>query len=295
MLAQTILKKQAGLSIIEMLVGVTVGLIVLSGAFTLYLHNLNSARDVSLLTRLNNDTSAIMNLIVRDLKRSGYCSTPSMFECRSTALYSAPATTVSSPSSADVTLKAKFPAVNAFIVRYGTNNRAVYPFESLVSFGSGCALYAYDTPPTGGTAVGNSGQLDRNTALAGGSILDERHGFWLDNNEVKVFTGSTSSSSILSHTCATSAAWQSLTDRNAITVTVLNFTFTAASMSTATVSGVVYNSYSPAKVDITLTACATLSKYASQTDVARCGSSTERFSQTITETVYLPNIPESQP
>ncbi|TJZ69017.1 PilW family protein [Chitiniphilus eburneus] len=285
-------KSQTGMTIIELLISATIALVILSAAFSLYINSLNTAKDVTLLTRLNNEVSAAMNLISRDLKRAGYCANSTLNECRAMPLLDSTSPPINSPTSADTSLRATLPTVNAFIVEYDISGRAAYPFSPLTDFTNGCALYAYDTPPEGGANIGTPGKLDSATSIAGGAILDERHGFWLDGDVIKVFTGSTSAATVASHSCAASSAWQAITDRNAVTVTALNFTYSPASLSTSTSGGVTYNDFSPASVTITITACSTQQKYSSQTGANRCGPLDQRFSQTLTETVYLPNFPE---
>lgn len=61
-----------GLSIVEMLVGVAVGMVVLGGALTLFARNLGGSRQLLLETRLNQDLRAAADLVTRDLRRAGY-------------------------------------------------------------------------------------------------------------------------------------------------------------------------------------------------------------------------------
>jgi prepilin peptidase dependent protein B len=61
-----------GLSLVELLVGVTVGLFVVGGATKLVVDNLNSNRRNVLETRVNQDLRAAADLVARDLRRSGY-------------------------------------------------------------------------------------------------------------------------------------------------------------------------------------------------------------------------------
>jgi type IV pilus assembly protein PilW len=63
---------QRGMSVIELLVGVAVGLIVLAGAVKLMSDTLGSNRRLLLETRVNQDLRAAADLIVRDLRRAGY-------------------------------------------------------------------------------------------------------------------------------------------------------------------------------------------------------------------------------
>jgi prepilin peptidase dependent protein B len=61
-----------GLSLVELLVGVAVGLFIVGGATKMVVDNLNSNRRALLETRVNQDLRAAADLIARDLRRSGY-------------------------------------------------------------------------------------------------------------------------------------------------------------------------------------------------------------------------------
>jgi prepilin peptidase dependent protein B len=63
---------QRGLSIIEFMVGVTVGLFVVGGATKLFVDFLGNNRRLLLETRVNQDLRAAADLIARDLRRGGY-------------------------------------------------------------------------------------------------------------------------------------------------------------------------------------------------------------------------------
>ena len=61
-----------GLSLVEMLVGVTVGLFIIGGALTLFARNVVGTRLMLAETRLNQDLRAAADLITRDLRRAGF-------------------------------------------------------------------------------------------------------------------------------------------------------------------------------------------------------------------------------
>ena len=63
---------QRGLSIVELLVGIAVGLFVVGGAIKLMVDNLTNNRRMLVETRVNQDLRAAADLIVRDLRRAGY-------------------------------------------------------------------------------------------------------------------------------------------------------------------------------------------------------------------------------
>lgn len=67
-----ILKKQRGLSIVELMVGIALGLIIVAGAILMAINGISSNRAMLSETRLNQDLRAAIDLIARDLRRAGY-------------------------------------------------------------------------------------------------------------------------------------------------------------------------------------------------------------------------------
>jgi prepilin peptidase dependent protein B len=63
---------QRGLSIVELMVGVAVGLFIVGGATKLIVDYLVSNRRLLLETRINQDLRAAADLVARDLRRAGY-------------------------------------------------------------------------------------------------------------------------------------------------------------------------------------------------------------------------------
>ena len=61
-----------GLSIVEFMVGIAVGLFVVGGTAKLFVDYLGSNRNLLLETRVNQDLRAAADLVVRDLRRAGY-------------------------------------------------------------------------------------------------------------------------------------------------------------------------------------------------------------------------------
>lgn len=65
-------RRQRGLSVVELMVAVTVGLIVLAGVTGMLVNSLQAANETMRAARLNQELRAVMDLIVRDLRRAGY-------------------------------------------------------------------------------------------------------------------------------------------------------------------------------------------------------------------------------
>lgn len=65
-------QNQAGLSLVEMLVGIAVGLFVIVGAAKLFADYVVSNKRQMLETRVNQDLRAAADIVARDLRRAGY-------------------------------------------------------------------------------------------------------------------------------------------------------------------------------------------------------------------------------
>jgi type IV pilus assembly protein PilW len=61
-----------GFTLIEMMVGITVGLIVLWGLSSVYLNSARGSRTTTAANQLNQDLRAVMDIMVNDIRRAGY-------------------------------------------------------------------------------------------------------------------------------------------------------------------------------------------------------------------------------
>ncbi|SFC10913.1 type IV pilus assembly protein PilW [Polaromonas sp. OV174] len=61
-----------GMSIIELLIGLAIGLFILAGASAMFVGNVTNSRRLLLESRINQDLRATMDLVIRDLRRGGY-------------------------------------------------------------------------------------------------------------------------------------------------------------------------------------------------------------------------------
>ena len=69
---RTMNQRQAGLSLVEMLVGIAVGLFIVVGAAKLFADYVVSNKRQMLETRVNQDLRAAADIVARDLRRAGY-------------------------------------------------------------------------------------------------------------------------------------------------------------------------------------------------------------------------------
>ena len=61
-----------GMSIVELLIGVAIGLFILAGASAMFVSNVTNSRRLLIEARINQDLRATMDLVTRDLRRGGY-------------------------------------------------------------------------------------------------------------------------------------------------------------------------------------------------------------------------------
>lgn len=64
--------RQRGVSLTELMIGLTIGLIALTGTLGLFGSHLRSNNELMRTTRLNNELRGAMDMIVRDLRRASY-------------------------------------------------------------------------------------------------------------------------------------------------------------------------------------------------------------------------------
>ncbi len=65
-------QRQRGLSVVELLVGVAVGLFIVAGVVTLFVSHLTNSRRLLVEARVNQDLRVAADLISRDLRRAAY-------------------------------------------------------------------------------------------------------------------------------------------------------------------------------------------------------------------------------
>ncbi|WP_374090486.1 PilW family protein [Methylomicrobium lacus] len=65
-------KRQAGITLIELLIGMLVGLIVVAGGISIYIASVRGQAENIKLARLNQDMRAMMDMMERDIRRAGF-------------------------------------------------------------------------------------------------------------------------------------------------------------------------------------------------------------------------------
>jgi len=65
-------KKQKGITLIELMISMMLGLIVIGGALSIYISTIRGSTDITNSARLNYDLESSMQLMVNDIRRAGY-------------------------------------------------------------------------------------------------------------------------------------------------------------------------------------------------------------------------------
>lgn len=205
--------RQRGVTLIELMIGMVVGLIVVGGVLTIYIAVLESSGELIKQSRLNSEMSALMNIMANDIRRAGY------WELNTDGSLTAGIDTYSTAE-----LNVYSPANNPF-AQNGSTALDVRTLDgswddsgSAGATGSGsCITYTYD-----------SGDRPRN-----GSVdLAELYGFKRDANAVWMRTscagGGTACTVAAPNNCD-QGTWNRVTDENTVTVTVLTFDLAGSS------------------------------------------------------------------
>ena len=104
---------QRGMTLVETMISVTIGVVLLLGLTTFMAASLGSNVNATKLANLNQELRAIMTLMTRDIRRAGYWGSPAPY-----------------PTGA--------------ITGVGFGSAYVNPFATINTATAGCILYAYD-------------------------------------------------------------------------------------------------------------------------------------------------------
>lgn len=145
---------QHGFTLTELMIGSTVGLLVLAGATQLYVLNIRASTNNLAIARLAHDMRTLLTLMQQELARSGYSSV--------------------SPEQQPF-------QQNPFLLlpeQLALGNAAGEPGQS-------CVLYAYDRYPDGKIGVGRPGKATASTTRSN----VEQFGFRLSKQRLQLRTG----------------------------------------------------------------------------------------------------------
>jgi type IV pilus assembly protein PilW len=188
MLAQTG-NSQRGLTVIELLVGMAVGFLVVGGAITMYVSSIRSSNDTLRGSKLNQEISALMNVIVNDVRRAGYWESVGVGNYHLNPF--------SQPNATVVTV---------------IDDLASNTVQPATGQGT-CLVYSYDAT-----------YLPAN--VPGVLEATDLFGFRLNGTKVEMReTGVVDGADCIGGTCnsCNNGTWQDVTDPNLVEITALNF------------------------------------------------------------------------
>jgi len=189
---RTVMNKQKGFTLIEIMISLVLGLIVIGGAISIYISTIRSSTDITNSARLNYDLDSVMQLMVNDIRRAGYWG------------------------GAIVNSDAK---LNPFI--NGTANIQISDYTDADGDAhlNGCIVYSYDANGSGANTLNDlTDDIDEN----------EYFGFRLDRGAVwmRSTVDIDGSSGIVEDptNCDDDSDWGRIIDENKINIESLSFT-----------------------------------------------------------------------
>lgn len=198
--------RQRGMTLIELMIAMTVGLIVVGAVLSVYLLTLESSNATLKSGRLNQELAAIMNIMANDIRRAGYANANANG-------VNPPAPDWDDPDNTNANDLDNFkaPHTNPFNQR-GSTALEVHTYDGATDTDAGetgagdCIVYAYDR--------NNNGALNDNESL----------GFRLNaaGDAIQMRGGITSGSGHVTNSCA-QGDWQTLSDERSIDITTLQF------------------------------------------------------------------------
>jgi type IV pilus assembly protein PilW len=181
--------RQAGLTFVEVLVGMAVGVIVIGGGLTIYASSVRGGNEALLSSKLNHEIGALMHVMANDIRRAGFWGT---------AMNGRPD---QNPFN--------LPGSTSLVV---IDDMASNTIQAATGQGS-CITYAYDATYVPGSVAGTVENTDLFGFRLNGTVVQMRQ------------TGAVDGAACVGGTCnsCTNGVWQDVTDPDVIEITRLNF------------------------------------------------------------------------
>jgi len=208
---RSLVSRERGLSLIELMVGIAIALILLTGVLTLMLRVSTEGANSVRATKLNQELRGTLDFISRDLQRAGYVDWFDTFDANGDGVLSVADDSYTGDNDSAAYLNildfyaSSVPAINLFgtVSLFDADGNACATDCS-------CILYSYDLNEDGAQGVSSGAGANQNTANF------ETFGiqYDADNQAVEMLTGGP-------HSCA-SGTWTAITDSN-VNITDLSF------------------------------------------------------------------------
>lgn len=198
------MKKQQGLTLIEIMISLALGIFIIAATLQVYIGTIKSSSDTIKSARLNHDLAMAMSLMSNDIKRAGYWGGAII--------------------GAANLLNNSFTRATTDIKIFNLAS----PTTALTAAAGDCILYSYD--------ANSSGALTP-TILTDDVDANEYYGFRLrtvtNDNNIDVGTIEMRRSGTTTADCS-NGVWESIIDENMINITSVQFSFAPLGTLTAT-------------------------------------------------------------
>nr|WP_067296776.1 hypothetical protein [Marinobacterium profundum] len=130
------LERQRGISLIELMIGMLLGLLVSGIVVSMFVMTMGSTRQITSSIRLNQEVRTVMDLMVRDIRRAGYWdgSLAASNPYASITEAGAPAAVFLAKGSATHLTNAEGPSGSCVILGYDTDNAGASTATKLIGY-----------------------------------------------------------------------------------------------------------------------------------------------------------------
>lgn len=183
--------RQCGVTLVELLVGMAVGIVVVGGAIAMYTSTVRSSNDTLKSSKLNQEIGTLLHVVVNDVRRAGFWGDIDMNAIQQNPFNLHDAT--------------------ALVVRDDMGNDAEAVQGS-------CLLYSYDATYAPGNAAGVLENADLFGFRLNGSVVQMRQ------------SGVVDGAACVGGTCTScnNGTWENVTDPDLIEITDLTFDLAAS-------------------------------------------------------------------
>lgn len=184
------MKRQSqGFSLVEMMIGMLISLIIILMVLTIYSSSIGKSRKLLQSIQFSEELSALINLIEKDIRRSGYWSATKQAIEQQNLLST-------NPFTASIKTLAGKP-----------NNHYYLPFALNINNKADCISFAYDA--------------DNNTL--DNVMAEDLFAYRLKNGQLQALMDAKINGFLIDPCGSKAGRWMSLTDRKFIKITALNF------------------------------------------------------------------------
>lgn len=182
-------KRQQGMTLVEVLIGLVIGVIVIGGATMLYVSSVRGGNQTLLSSKLNQEVGSLMTVMVNDIRRAGFWG----------------AAMGGQPDQNPFSL----PGETSMVVRDDMNSDTIQPPTGQGS----CITYLYDATYDPANAIGVVEPTDLFGFRLNGTVVQMRQ------------SGVVDGAACVGGTCTSCAngVWQDVTDPAQIEITTLTF------------------------------------------------------------------------